>query len=579
MGMCLSKAARRFTLLAGLLLGLQLPLLLPLTAEAKSSIDVRITNPQNVQKVGGQLRVEASISSEYALKEAKASVGGIEAPLFQSCSGCSTWTGTLNTSSLPQGPHNVIVKATDVKKKTGTASAPFVHDEVPPVVSLIELPEQHSIITDGSIQINSEATDEFATPVHLLNIYEEGDPYNAVISESWTGTSYSKMVNVSAYTGTTLLIHYSIGDGWEPESNNLSNPVNFGRTVHIASLSALTPAERIPNAEIVDSDANRLLINRSDKLFIRSRTDGTETPVAGGYYPVGLTLNGAVTGSLAEPEYTVRLHSWNGTTVAQADIGQWDRPSAITIASSASRIRGKYLLSAFEGTVYWINTETNEVRKPPDFLQFPHSSDITDYELMDNGDLLMSGDPKSPDTIYRYSAATGQTEPFLTFPYPPFGPISDGETILFYAGGALQKYRDGSVTSEVYGIPLDEFSVPSEYYKYNNGWLAYIGQNHQAYLKSPEGTVTQVTYFQEPVSLHALGEDGTLIVKDSPFTYHLYRPGQEQLIEIGSNRGARVDLHEGQVHYLLGDTFFYVNQAPGGTQAFSSPAPHSLSLP
>ncbi|WP_238540553.1 Ig-like domain-containing protein [Paenibacillus mucilaginosus] len=130
MASCFSKAARRFTLLTVLILGLQLPL----SANAKSSIDVRITSPQNEQKVGGQLKVEASISSEYELKEAKASVGGIEAPLFQSCSGCSTWTGTLNTSSLTQGPHSVIVNATDVKKKTGTASAPFVHDEVPPVV-------------------------------------------------------------------------------------------------------------------------------------------------------------------------------------------------------------------------------------------------------------------------------------------------------------------------------------------------------------------------------------------------------------------------------------------------------------
>ncbi|AFH62840.1 hypothetical protein ACVNS2_19470 [Paenibacillus caseinilyticus] len=574
MALCFSRAARRFTLLTVLILGLQLPL----SVDAKSSIDVRITSPQNEQKVGGQLKVEASISSEYELKEAKASVSGIEAPLFQSCSGCSTWTGTLNTSSLPQGPHSVIVNATDVKKKTGTASAPFVHDEAPPVVTLIELPKQHSIITDGSIHIASEATDEFATPVHFLKIYEDGNPYDPVIAESLTGNSYSRTFDVSAYTGTTLHIHYSIGDGWEPESYNLSNPVNYGSTVHIASLAALTAAERIPNAEILDSDANRLLINRSGSLYIRSRTNGTETPVAGGHYPVGLTPNGAVTGSLAQPEFTVRLHSWNGNSVAQADLGQWDRSSAVTIASNASRIQGKYLLSAFEGTVYWINTETNEVRKIPDFKS-PYSSDITNYEVMDDGDLLMSGSSMTPDTIFRYYAATGQTEPFLTFPYPPFGPISDGETILFYAGGALQKYRDGSVTSEVYGIPLDEFSVPSEFYQYSNGWLAYVGENHQAYLKSPEGTVTQVTYLQKPVSLHALGEDGTLIVKDSPFTYHLYRPGQEQLIEIGSNRGARVDIHDGQVHYLLGDTIFYVSQAPENTQAFSSPAAHSLSLP
>jgi len=66
-------------------------------------------------------------------------------------------------------------------------------------------------------------------------------------------------------------------------------------------------------------------------------------------------------------------------------------------------------------------------------------------------------------------------------------------------------------------------------YDIAGGWIAYekIGAQGfvRVWLRSPAGVETQGTFFSEPSTLLALGEDGTLLVRVRPAKLYLIRPG------------------------------------------------------
>ncbi|WP_426452654.1 fibronectin type III domain-containing protein [Paenibacillus sp. S-38] len=555
--------SKRNTWLAALLFGVLL-LLVPGYSHAEENIRITIEKPRVKAKADTKLAIEAQISSVYRLQEAKASAGGLEVALTQSCPTCD-WTGELEISSLPKGSLTLTVTAEDIYHNTGSASIEFKHDS-PPVITRLE-PSDHAVIRDNSLHVIAEVQDDLtAFPEYFVGISRLGDREPFIYDSAQGAPLLDKTYDVSANNGEALRITHRINDGAD-QYEDPKNSLFINRTVHIENSQAITEAERIPGVEIVDADSERLLIHKEGKVYIRNRADGTETLIYQSDYPSGiqLTPSGAVFMTLYT-DYGYRLNIWNGESNLPIDISL-DEPYSW-------QVRGSSLLFVNGPKVHLVNTATLESRQLP-VISGGH------YELESTGDVLIDGG-EAGGAIQRYRAATGQLEAFIEDPDQPRGAVSDGTTVLYSTSdGALHKYEGGSVTTEVYGLSGEQRLQPHSGYEYNQGWIAYKGAEENGvrpiFLKSPEGTVTRATYFNADADIHYLGGNGTLIVKYQSSLYQ-YQPGQKELIIIGGAVG-RTKLLDGELRYLLGDTIFNITAgAPSDTSAPQWPAGDALSV-
>ncbi|AFC29318.1 chitinase A1 [Paenibacillus mucilaginosus 3016] len=543
---------KRNTWLAALLFGVLL-LIVPGYSHAAENISVAITKPRVNEKADTKLIIEARISSVYQLQEVKAAAGGLEVALTQSCPGCD-WTGELNISTLPKGAQSLTVTAKDVYSGTGSASVGFKHDS-PPVITRLE-PSDHAVIRDNSLHVIAEVKDDLtAIPEYYVGISRLGDREPFIYDSAQGAPLLDKTYDVSANNGQTLRITHQINDGAD-QYGEPTNSLYINRTVHIENSQTITEAERVPGVEIIDADAERLLIHKQGKVYIKNRAGGEETLIYELDYPSGiqLTKSGAVF-MTRYTDYGYRLNIWNGESNLPLDINI-DEPYYW-------QVRGSYLLFVNGPEVRLVNTATLEARRLP-VIGRAH------YELEENGDVLIDGG-EAGVAIQRYRAVTGQLEAFLEDPDQPRGPVSDGTAVLYLTlDGALHKYEGGSVTTEVYGLSGEKRLQPHSGYELNNGWIAYEGAEENGvrpiYLKSPEGTVTRATYFNADADIHYLGGNGTLMVKYQSSLYQ-YQPGQKELLLIGGAVG-RPKLLDGELRYLLGDTIFSINT---GTPSDTSP--------
>ncbi|MCZ8522681.1 MULTISPECIES: fibronectin type III domain-containing protein [Paenibacillus] len=555
--------SERNSWLAALLFGILL-LAVPGYTHASENISVDITKPRVKAKADSKLIIEARISSVYRLQEAKASAGGVEVALTQSCPTCS-WTGELEISSLPKGAGTLTVTAEDIRHNTGSASVEFKHDS-PPVITRLE-PSDHAVIRDSSLHVLAEVKDDLtAIPEYFVGLSRIGDREPFIYDSAQGAPLLDKTYDVSANNSETLRITHQINDGAD-QYGEPTNSLYINRTVHIENSQAIAEAERIPGVEIIDADAERLLIHKQEKVYIKNRADGSEALIYALDYPSGiqLTPSGAVF-MTRYTDYGYRLNIWNGESILPFDI-HYGEPYYW-------QIRGSYLLFVNGPDVHLVNTATLEALRLP-VIGGAH------YELENTGDVLIDAG-EAGGAIQRYRAATGQLEAFIEDPDQPRGPVSDGSTVLYStADGALHRYEEGSVTTEVYGLHGEQRLQPHSGYEFNQGWIAYEGAEENGvrpiYLKSPEGSVTRATYFNEDADIHYLGGNGTLIVQYKSSLYQ-YQPGQKELIVIGGVVGRTKPL-DGELRYLLGDTIFNITAgAPSDTSAPQWPASDALSV-
>ncbi|KRE24987.1 fibronectin type III domain-containing protein [Paenibacillus sp. Soil522] len=553
-----------------LVISMLMALILPMYAHAQESITVTIKQLKTDQ-AATKLVITAAISSLYELKSVNASTEGREIQLTRSCPSCD-WTGEMQLAGLAKGQHTVTVTAVDIYNSTGTGTGTFKYDE-PPVVTRLEPAANHSVIRNNSLHVIAEAEDDLVQPSFLVKIGRADGRFEPHIVESDQGAGrFDRVYDVTQDNGRSLKILYYISDGTIQYGGEDNYRVNVWRTVHVESSPEIIEVQREPEAEILDADVTRLLLIRNGTLVLKNRSDGTETKlplesVGSTRSEFQLTPAGAVM-IVDTGWYQHRIFYWNGEKFSSV-------PFEVEI-SSPRQVRGNYVAFAFGGYLHWINTETGATRSIRYYQDY--------FELEPNGSVLLEPDDYSgqSDRILRYDPVTDSTTTVFEYPGAPRGPVSDGKAILFTLNdGSLMKVQDGTVSQVLKGTAGAERAEPHYGYEVNNGWIAFKKPDtngvQQLYLQSPDGTVTQATYFNTGKGIHSLHESGTLVLGNNSKLYQ-YRQGMDKPSLIGGGAGV-VRWIDGKLHYLLGDTIFEVkSETSSDTKAPEWPADDVLTV-
>ncbi|WP_169507495.1 fibronectin type III domain-containing protein [Paenibacillus harenae] len=344
----------------------------------------------------------------------------------------------------------------------------------------------------------------------------------------------------------------------------------------VAENTMVDPSSVIPvdNVEgtILDFDDTRTLYKGiDDKVRIKNRTDGTETIIYDAPYNyLGkslLTPAGAVVNVYTGHDYG-ELFLWYSGQLKATGVETF---SGYGSEHSTVQTDGKFAFSDWTGDL--IDTETGEIRN---FGRVGYAALAADGSLVaanNEGIILFQ-----PDGTSRQLIKTS-----LEYPSPVF----DGKTVLLNTNSRdILKYADGSLTMISKSSYYDDTTSPHSDFEIDQGWIAYTkpasSGRRQIFLESPQGTVTQVTYFNGNSKIRALNKHGTLAITYNSELY-MYHPGDKEPKKLTSDSYYHLapSYHNGTWYQAVEGTLFLLNYGPtvpGDTTAPQWPGTDALSV-
>ena len=274
--------------------------------------------------------------------------------------------------------------------------------------------------------------------------------------------------------------------------------------------ATLIPVDSVEGT-IVDFDDTRTLYYGTDyRMRIKNRTDGTETiindPPNDGLGMSLLTPAGALMRAFCGKDCS-RYFLWNSGQLK--DTGIWASTDYF------AQTNGKYAFSGYTGDL--IDTETGKIRNFGRVGNVALAADGSFVAANNEGLTLFQ-----PDGTSRQLIKTRLEYRSL---------VSDGKTVLLTNQRDILKYADGSLTEISKSISDHDITSPHSDFEINQGWIAYTkptpSGRRQIFLESPQGTVTQVTYFNGNPKIRALNEHGTLAITYNSDLY-MYHPGDQE---------------------------------------------------
>ncbi|MDQ0111992.1 hypothetical protein J2T15_001427 [Paenibacillus harenae] len=332
--------------------------------------------------------------------------------------------------------------------------------------------------------------------------------------------------------------------------------------------SAVIPVDNV-EGRILDFDDTRILYRGTDtKVRIKNRTDGTQTVIydAPNRYVSKslLTPSGAVINVYTGEDYG-ELFLWYSGQLKATGIETF---SGYGSQDATVRTNGKYAFT--DWTADLIDTETGEIRNFGRVGNVALAADGSFVAANNEGITLFQ-----PDGTSRQLIKTSLEYPSLVF---------DGKTVLLNTNNRdILKYADGSLTQLSKSTSYDDKTWPHYDFEINQGWIAYTkptsSGRRQIFLESPQGTLTQVTYFNGNPKIRALNEHGTLAISYNNELY-MYHPGDKEPKKLTSV--SYYDLapsyHNGTWYQAVEGTLFRLNDAPGDTTAPQWPADDVLAV-
>jgi hypothetical protein len=533
-------------------------------------MSLSINSPSAGGLTGDPLAVVVIPASTYEITGVSAQLGNSTYPLaYDACAvsyrvGCTAgWIGSIPLTGFARGIHMLTVNASDAAGGSVSTTRSFEYDKQP--VLTVNSPAESAVIRTGSIRVVASCSDDDPAGCATVSAYA-----NSTLLGSSQG-SMDQTFALSAADGSSVTIRVDAAD-------SRGQKVSASRTVLVESLPGLTEVATA-GGDILDFAADRILyVDTSGTTALKIRSiaastdtlvaqDGQKTPVRGGLTPAGALYVMKGSGDIYGQQYDFR----NG---ASEYLGLPE--SSFEIAGSYALWFG-YDLAGTSDYLYLRNLSTGSNNT---IVKYNYSSGINpskgNNNVAANGDVVYWTTYTFDTNIIRsrngvvtritndLGAASG-----IPLWYQNRNPKTDGYNICY----TKQEYRNpgGAGSTSLYlhngsqelllSAPFgtDSYdSTPSFQYELNNGWTAYTkpGTTNQSqiWLRSSDGSTTQVTFFSASSSIVSLASNGELMLSNGGRLY-LYRPGQSGLTDIASTR-LRPKHLSGQWHYALGRTIF-----------------------
>lgn len=477
------------------------------TSVALASIEVAIYDPTPWAywvasgPFSGTVHISAKVTSTFTVSGVTAQVDGRSIPLtysataicghlLGSCSG--GWAGTMDLSGLSEGTKNLTVSALDGYGNSGSATAQFVIDGKPTVN--VTSPANSVVVTyPGDVRLAATCNDVMGNCVGMNAIASSN---NTVLASGTT--SIDQTVSLAAYNGTAFNIRFD-GQDSAGQTTSVSKGVSIELSRRLARLLDVT-------GTILDFGADGRLLyldtaNDTSTLKIKNTLNNTTIDVYGSATRGFLTPGGAmfVVGNT--------LYEWKNGVLSGI---------AGNINGGRLVVRGNYAVWHNGTSLMQKNLASGEV------TTISNNSSIWYWDVDANGAIVFL---TSIYSMYYYSGGA-MTDMKLS----ARSPLIDGGVAVYqkvFSTGTGSVVLDSAIymyspaSGEVALTPRVLYNSNPGYtpqYMVSNGWIAYsqlaADGTSQIWLRSPDGSARQVTFFGTSSNLVSLAPTGELIISN-----------------------------------------------------------------
>jgi hypothetical protein len=324
-----------------------------------------VTSPADNATVWGVVTVAGTASDNTNLDRVEVQ---IDAGAFATAAGLTNWTYSLNTQALPDGPHNITVRATDLAGNGRSVSIGIVvdnttpRDTTPPSVS-ISTPTAGATVT-GTISVTGVASDNVA--LSLVEIQVDSGAYSAASGlASWSFSLNTSTLSNGSHTirarstdssGLTAVasIAVTVSNG---VVNVFNNPgFESGTTQWVfpgqGSIDATTRHSGVNSAKLVRTTAGEAMIQNSPRVTVQPNT---------GYNAEVWIKTSGVAGGNGVRVLLLWLDSAGATVTTNVLVtgllgtADWQKISRSALVTPANAVSGRLqlFLSGASGTVWF----------------------------------------------------------------------------------------------------------------------------------------------------------------------------------------------------------------------------------
>lgn len=440
---------------------------------------VTITTPVAASIVEDIVSMTGTISSTYTLSSVQAQVAGVSQTLTFTA---TSFSGSIDISSVPVGPIMLTITATDSLNNTGSASVGLVHDHRPILTvdvakGFVARPSLRLVASCGDIDLYGCAS--MAVRVNL----------DGKVIASTAGASLDETVSLAQYSGKALTLTFSATD-----TQGLTT--TFARDGYVDTNATLVEVAR-GDGTIFDFDDTRFLFATDNTLVIRSRIGDPDIVVASTAVPRGcLTSHGAI---------------WPG--------GEWRDGAPLATAATADVVaNGDYAAWTTETPgiqVYWRNVATNVTTQ----IVNGGTAGVGSPSVASNGNLaFVISENIANRGVWRYVG--GVLERISTQLYTS-APVTDGINIVYKdrnwdGDGRPATYffpPSGPVVQLDPNIPGATMRVDASY-AVKSGWTAFTKATAGIAIvntRAPDGTIAEASIVNANSFVDAVSDAGEVV--------------------------------------------------------------------
>lgn len=436
----------------------------------------------------------------------------------------------FDISSSPSGPNTIEITARDVFGTTAQTNVTFQVDRLPEITMI---QPTHGGLAEPLLRVELVAKDDLAVPRIAVSV-------NGGTAIDETAPHVTRFLDLSQYEGSVVTLHYRV---LEPSRPPVIHKIN---EVLVLANPRYQSVIRVPGW-IYDARGGEVLYTNQHWELVKHRLDGMSsvlaTNVAVQYRLARITPTGAVyldgTYRKGFPESQRLRESRNSLMI---DHGPGTPFSTLLV----------------RGNHGFLPTDVQKLRNFLTNSNFEIPGSVLSRALAENGTFFFAGRP-SGETNGVFQVKEGVITP-VDFGEAQLPAVweTDGTNVLYSipseTSGVLSfKLRTPQTKVELtprWSQPADLLEPRAPFVLMNGGWSAFPRLSSQGlqqiWLRSPEGMITQATFYSKSSELKALSASGDLVTRavlpvganGEGVPRIIYTPRGGSPVELGNDFGA-----------------------------------------
>ncbi|HEY8958604.1 T9SS type A sorting domain-containing protein [Chitinophaga sp.] len=529
-------------------------LLVTLPLAGKAAIEINVQYPKTNILYDDNLYISVFVSSTYAYHTVEASVGGRSVTLTVNPM-LGNYSGYLSLTGLPQGPSTLSIFVKDVLGNTQTKNSPFIFNSLP--VVKIEAPTAHttyqskirikaSVSDVGSVNCSGIISSPASIPsltIHFINSIDtlvDMFPDNDFIPS--VTISISGIDSAGQVKSVEVPVHRNNSNALKPYFTSDGDIIDFKDTRLLMTTTGENGLTYYKIVNMADSSVDSIRLGpKQDKIKSIIKAKLCQ---GGAAFVIYYNTDSSITGT--------HIYVWKNDSLINIS-----QPLGLSAGLNDMQSEGQYLMwltqngpiaitnlntfnTSFTGTGSYVVNTSNKLSKDGD-IAYVASASTSNYN------------------VYRYSISSQVTQQ-LTTTNINTRPVIDGKytayitTVENSGTTVFYNYLNDGVNTYNLGRTL---SFAENRMSMNNGYTLFLksdsASGSQTWLRSPDGTLKQLSYFSYPSYPDGVDSSGrSLFINNWNRYYADSLTGSKMVCGIGGT----TYLRNNEFYLAMGGTLF-----------------------